>query len=106
MTALWDHRTGLRGLSLLTTLARLVLLLLPTGLLVVAGLRTTESNLALWLAAGFQACVCVLSFLSRQSWQQPTGPSVIVLYLIALAGLWWGDNVNDWFTSGAKAFLL
>jgi hypothetical protein len=60
----------------------------------------------LWLATAFQGLVCLLSFLSKRSWQQPVGPSVITLYLIALAWLWWGDGMNDWYTSFAKAILL
>jgi len=107
MMALFDHWARHRSLSLLTTSIRLVVLLLPTCLILVAGLRSTSSNnLMLWLATAFQAFVCALSFLSRRSWRQPTGPSVIILYLIALAGLWWGDSVNDWYTKGAKAVLL
>jgi hypothetical protein len=89
------------------TLVRLVVLFLPTALLVIAGLRSSQSNnLMLWLATAIQGFVCLLGFLSRRSWRQPTGPSVITLYLIALAGLWWGDGINDWYTSGAKAILL
>jgi hypothetical protein len=59
----------------------------------------------LWLATTFQAVICGLSFLNRRG-QQPLGPSVVTLYFIALAWLWWGDGIDDWFTHLAKAILL
>jgi hypothetical protein len=74
-------------------------------LLLIAGLRGS-GGLVLWLAAGFQAVVIGLNLVNRQNWQSPSGPSVIILYLLGLGGLWWGDNINDWYNSGAKALLL
>jgi len=107
MAALFDRQARHGGLPRLPTLIKLCILFLPTGLLLLGGLRSTDSsNLVPWLATAFQGLICVLGFLNRRSWQQPTGPSVITLYLIALAGLWWGGSVNDWYTSGAEAVLL
>jgi len=89
---------------------RLVFLLLPTGLLLMASLRHgggwTPENLMLWGGTGFQATVCMLTFCSRRSWSQPLGPSVVTLYLIALTWLWLGSQTEDWFTSLSKAILL
>src|SRR5262245_29306756 len=95
------------GPSVVTGLLRAALLLLPTGLLLVASLRHPGAgSLMLWLGTGFQACVCLLSFLSRRGWSQPIGPALITLYLIALAWLWTGTARDDWYTHLAKAILL
>src|SRR5437879_3008528 len=78
---------------------RLAFLFLPTALLLVASLRQSGSNnIMLWTGAGFQALVCCLILFSRHSWQQPLGPSVVTLYLIGLAWLWFGaSGEDDWF---------
>lgn len=107
MAALLDKVTEKSGLPVISTIIRLFVLFLPAALLFTAAVRTPESdNLMLWLTIACQALFCSLSFWSRQSWQQTTGPSVISVYLIGLAGLWWGIDVNDWFTNGAKGVLL
>ncbi len=86
---------------------RLFILLLPSALLLLAALREIGSNrLILWMGTGFEASVCFLSFFSRGSWRQPLGPSVITLYLIAFAWLWFGDQRDDWYTSLSKSVLL
>jgi hypothetical protein len=97
-----------RPLSLLWGIAfRLFVLLLPTLLMLGASLRAPgAANTMLWLGTAFQALVCMLSFLSRRSWQAPVGPSVITLYLIALCWLWWGHAGNDWYVNLSKAILL
>lgn len=89
-------------------LIRLGVLLLPAMLLLIATVRshTPEERLMLWIATAFQAVVCILTFASRGSWQAPIGPSVITLYLIALAWMWWGATTNDWYTNFSKAVLL
>src|SRR5262249_26323834 len=93
--------------SLGTCLFRLVVLLLPTGLLLGAALRSPgAANTMLWLASAFQGLVCLLTFLSRPSWRQPVGPSVITLYLIALAWVWLADAQDDWYTHFLKSILL
>lgn len=86
---------------------RLFVLLLPSFILLVATLRDPGGvNIMLWMGTAFQAVVCVLSLFSRGGWRQPLGPSVITLYLIALAWLWFGDKHEDWYTTLSKAVLL
>jgi hypothetical protein len=86
---------------------RLFILMVPTALLLAASLRSSGSkSLVLWLATGFQGLICLLSFATRSGNRQPLGPSVVTLYFIALAWLWWGDGIDDWFTHLAKAILL
>src|SRR5262249_8638828 len=72
-----------------------------------AAVRYPEmNNIMLWSGAGFQAIICILTFFSRRSWEQPLGPSVVTLYLIALAWLWFGDPRPDWYNHLARAVLL
>jgi hypothetical protein len=87
---------------------RLTVLLLPSAILLLAVMRQPASpnNLVLWTGTGFQLTVCLLSFVSGGGWRQPVGPSVITLYLIALAWLWFGEAHEDWYTSLAKSVLL
>ena len=108
MAALFDKRAEHRGPSAIHhAVPAYSVLLLPTGLLLAAGLRSVDTNnWMLWLATAFQGVLCLLSFVSRRNWQQPLGSSVITFYLLALAWLWWGDSVNDWYTNFAKAILL
>ncbi|MCS7045924.1 MAG: HEAT repeat domain-containing protein [Gemmataceae bacterium] len=92
---------------LFALLLRLTVLLLPTFILLAASLREPAfGNLMLWTGTVFQAAVCFLSFMSRGGWQQPLGPSVITLYLIALTWLWFAKPVDDWYTSLSKGLLL
>ena len=91
----------------LNLVSRLTVLLLPSAILLAASLRDPHhQNAVLWLGTAFQATVCFLSFFSGGGWRQPLGPSVITLYLIALAWLWFGDHREDWYTSLAKSVLL
>src|SRR5262249_35464089 len=94
--------------SLLAAAGRLLTMLLPGVLLLVASARTDgPSQRMLWLGGAFQILVCCLSFLSRQTWRPPAGPSVIALYLIALGWLWLGARTqDDWFPHLAQAVLL
>jgi hypothetical protein len=93
--------------TLVIQAARVCILLLPTGLLLFAALRTrNESNFVLWMGTAFQLLVCILSFLSRFGRQQ-IAPSVITLYLIALGWLWWGSGTHDdWYQHFGRAILL
>ncbi|MFO0970633.1 MAG: HEAT repeat domain-containing protein [Gemmataceae bacterium] len=87
--------------------ARLCVLLIPAALLVIASARFPGmDNVMLWGGAGFQIVICFLTFFSRRSWEQPLGPSVVTLYLIALAWLWLGDPRNDWYNHFARSVLL
>lgn len=93
--------------AMLALVGRFTILLLPSAILLVAVLRDPGANkLVLWLGAAFQVAVCFLSFVSGGGWRQPLGPSVITLYLIALAWLWFGEPREDWYTSLAKSVLL
>jgi len=86
---------------------RLVVMLVPTGILLAASLRHPDmNNTMLWSGAVFQATVCLLSAFNRRTWEQSIGPSIITLYLIALAWLWFGDRMDDWFTHLARSVLL
>jgi HEAT repeat protein len=89
-------------------LSRAVVLLLPAGLMTIASQRTTDrTQLLLWLGAAFQLIVCLFAFVSRQTWRQPIGPSVVALYLIGLG--WTGVasyDIQDWFLYLAEAVLL
>jgi hypothetical protein len=95
------------GPMLLTAVGRVAILLLPAGLLLGASLRTAGTPaFMLLLGTAFQALVCMLSFLSRRSWQLPVAPSVITLYLIAFCWLWWGQPGHDWYANLTKSVLL
>jgi hypothetical protein len=84
-----------------------VALLLPAAILLGASLRTSgQAAFMLLLGTAFQLLVCLLSFLNRRTWQQPVGPSVITLSLIAFCWLWWGQAGQDWYANLAKGFLL
>src|ERR1051326_516818 len=97
-----DHAESLVGIAF-----RVLVLMLPTGLLIGACLRADPSRqMMFWMGTAFQAVVCMLSFMSRRSWYTSIGPSVITLYLIALCWLWWGQPENDWYTNLSKGILL
>jgi hypothetical protein len=87
---------------------RVVLLLLPVTLLCLVSLRVGESaNRVLWLGALAQVLGCVLTLWNRQSGREPTGPAVILLYVIALSWLLLGTpGIDDWFLHLAEAILL
>ncbi len=107
MSTVFSFRPGPQGHTLLPFIARFTILLIPSGLLLLASLRHPQGhNLMLWCGTAFQGIVCAMTMLNRRNWRQPLGPSVITLYLIALAWLWFGDGRDDWFTHLAKAILL
>jgi hypothetical protein len=54
----------------------------------------------------FQLLICSLTFFSARSWDQPIGPSIVTLYLTAVAWLWFGDPLNDWYTHLSKGVLI
>jgi hypothetical protein len=84
-----------------------VMLLLPAGILLVSALRSWDQKP--WILLGglaFQLCICLLTFFSHRNWNQPIGPSIVTLYLTAVAWLWFGDTSNDWFTHLSKGVLI
>lgn len=86
---------------------RSVILLLPSALILAAIVRGWEHR-PLFLVTGlaFQLVICLASFLSSQSWNHSIGPSIVTLYLTAVAWLWFGDGINDWFTHLSKGVLI
>lgn len=86
---------------------RAVVLLFPAMLLLVAAVRTPqETPWVLWGGMGFQLLICFLAFISHRSWNQPIGPSIVTLYLTAVAWMWFGDSGSDWFTHLSKGMLI
>jgi hypothetical protein len=84
-----------------------IVLLLPAVLLGIAALRSWDQRPWMLVAGlAFQLLICLLTFLSYRTWNQPIGPSIVTLYLTAVAWLWFGDNFNDWFTHLSKGLLI
>jgi hypothetical protein len=84
-----------------------VILLVPAALLLVAALRSWDQKP--WLLLGglaFQLLICLLTFFTSRSLDQPIGPSIVTLYLTAVAWLWFGDGINDWLTHFSKGMLI
>jgi HEAT repeats len=93
--------------GLVSGTGRAVVLLLPATLLLIAAARGWETKP--WILLGglaFQSLIFLLTFLSYRSWNQPIGPSIVTLYLTAVAWLWFGDGINDWFTHLSKGLLI
>jgi hypothetical protein len=99
---------GRGSFAILMRFARVGVMLLPAGLLLIAALRSLDGpNLNLWLGVTFQVLVCLLTFLTRYRTRPPMGPAVITLYVIALGWLWFGAPHNDdWYLALSKALLL
>jgi hypothetical protein len=107
MRALLASRPSSVGAYVLTVVCRIILLLLPAGLLLGASIRTTGAgSIMLWLGTAFAGLICLLSFLNRRAWQQSAAPWIITLYLIAFCWLWWGPTTPDWYLNFSKAVLL
>jgi hypothetical protein len=86
---------------------RVAVLLFPAGMLGIAAFRSWDDRPYVLLGGmGFQLLICFLAFISHRSWNQPIGPSIVTLYLTAVAWLWFGDTANDWFTHLAKGMLI
>src|ERR1051325_5607469 len=86
---------------------RAIILLLPATLLLIAALRSWEQKP--WVLVGgmaVQLLICLLSFFSHRSWNQPIGPSIVTLYLTAVAWTWFGEVAADWFTHLSKSILI
>jgi hypothetical protein len=92
--------------TLVFSIGRAVVLLVPAALLAASALRSWDQKPFLLLAGlTFQLLVCFLAFFSRSS-NQPIGPSIVTLYLTGVAWLWFGDVVNDWLTHLSKGILI
>lgn len=94
------------GDGLFRQLGRLVVLLLPVLVLLVASLRV-ESNQLLWVGTAIQALGFGLALLARRGRREVTGPAVIMLYVIALSWLLLGTQGEpDWVLHLGRAILL
>jgi hypothetical protein len=100
--------SGARQASLLLLLGRVNLLLLPTTLLLICGVRSSGfASHFLWLGALFQVLACCLSLLGRQGMREPTSTAILMLYGIALGWLALGlSGLEDWLVHLAEAVLL
>lgn len=107
MSAIRSPRWSSLSDVLLFGAGRVAVLLLPATLLFIAAMRGWEHKpLVLLGGVGFQLAICLLSFFSQRTWNQPVGPSIVTLYLTAVAWLWFGDPLNDWFTHLSKGMLI
>jgi hypothetical protein len=86
---------------------RALILLFPALLLFLSAVRAPQERpWILWGGIGFQLLICGLAFISHRSWNQPIGPSIVTLYLTAVAWLWFGDSAADWYTHLSKGMLI
>jgi hypothetical protein len=93
---------GLVGLAV-----RMTVLSLPTCLMLASSLRHTGAEaVVLWIGTAIQAAAFVVCVAGQRQRGQALGPSVIALYLIALAWLWWGEKHEDWYAHLVKAIFL
>src|SRR5262245_30396500 len=108
MHALLLSRSGREAPPFLVWGYRVIALFLPAAFLVIGALRTTgHAQTMLTLGTAFQVLVVTLSFLSKQGWRQPVGPSVVALYLIALSWMWISAvGSHDWYMHFAQSMLL
>jgi hypothetical protein len=88
---------------------RVIVLLLPAGLLFVGGLRSEGiAHQLLWAGSAVVLALAALLFVSTPSWLLPQmGMPVIALYLTALLWLWvCTGSFTEWFPHFAQAVLL
>ncbi|MBI3823310.1 MAG: HEAT repeat domain-containing protein [Planctomycetes bacterium] len=93
--------------ALFHSAGRSLMLLVPTALLLAATVRSWDQKP--WLLMGglaFQIVIFATMYFSARSWNQPIGPSIVTLYLTAVAWLWFGDGINDSFTHLSKGLLI
>jgi hypothetical protein len=106
MPALISHLSS-PWVGLVLAALRIVLVLLPAGLLFAAAQRAAgQQTLILWMGVMFQVFVGIGTILSRRSWKYSLGPILITLYLTALSWFWFGDPVDDWLDHFAKAVFV
>src|SRR5437763_17162892 len=100
--------SGRQRVSYFVRVGRLVLLLLPLVLLLIAGHRVGGTEgLILGLGALFQALGCALALWTRGMGREPVGPALILLYVIALSWLLLGASTrSDWLLHIDQEILL
>lgn len=108
MNAFLLTRPALNTPPVVIWIFRVLTLLLPAALMGLGALRTDGPvHTMLVLGMSFQVLVACLSFLSRQAWRAPIGPSVVALYLIGLGWMWLAaSGVHDWYLHLAQSLLL
>lgn len=103
---------SVRKLSVRLLALRFGMLLLPILLLALAAMRANLENrppYLLWIATGFQAALSALVLRSRRLGRNPLGSTVLVLYVVALTGLAFGQGLAgqyDWFSRFAHGLLF
>ncbi len=100
--------TGPKLSSLPLRAARGAVLLVPAFLLLIGAERSSGGfSVLLGLGSLFQFLACGLSFLSRQGWREPVGPTVIMLYVIGLSWMLVAAvGLDDWYLHTCQAVLL
>jgi hypothetical protein len=95
-------------LSLPGKLSRLALLFLPLLLLVIAGLRYSQSFTDLfWLGALVQTLACLLLLAGGRGWREPLGLPGAMIYVIALSWLALAaPGARDGFLYISRSLLL
>lgn len=101
---------GRESLSAGVISARIGVLFLPAVVLLVGNFRTWALGKGLptevWLGTVCQLLVCLFVVI-RRDWRKPPGPVVLVLYLVALTLLWYGNgDHSDWYLHFSQACLL
>lgn len=90
-----------------TGVGRATIMLLPATLLGIVAARTWDAKPWMLMGGvGFQLMICVMTFFAARSWSQPLGPTIVTLYLTAVAWLWFSDGINDWFTHLSQGLLI
>src|SRR5207249_6439029 len=109
MPSMPKPRSKRRVPSPILAAVRVLIPLLPAGLLLVGVLRTDgQPQLMVGLGCLFQILIYSLSFGTQRSWRDPLGLHVIILYLIALGWLWLvaPHFADDWYLHFAQSVLL
>ncbi|MFL5244882.1 MAG: HEAT repeat domain-containing protein [Gemmataceae bacterium] len=97
-----------RGSSLAAQLGRIVILLLPAGLVLGSLIRQpNKANNALWISAACQIAACIACLLNHRNYRQPVNSVVMILYLAALSCFWISAaSTEDWFVQLSQALLI
>ena len=97
-----------RGASLATQLGRIVVMLLPAGLVLGSLIRQpNKANNVLWISAACQIMACIACLLNHRNYRQPVNSVVMILYLAALSCFWISAaSTEDWFVQLSQALLI
>lgn len=107
MSSQRNRSSGSYGLP--AALLRLLVLLAPAALLAGAAVRADEEA-ARWLGLGVAVQLMAAGLLMAfyRTWAPPTGPVVLVCYVIGLCSLWASmpRGMNDWYLHLVQALLV